>query len=222
MNSQELEKEVSSLACKVNSATKSYADGQLGHIELLKWLVEYGIRANSLLHPSGAEVQGQGKLEQDAYRHLKQYNNHSMLINFCARHGIVLPQGEIWWYLRDQVEGHVMGIYTEEGKEVIRGIMRITNGLLGWVEKKDGTLIQVHREWWKRDSKPSSRVYYCIYCDRVITKTENLDGQSVWVSEKGSTACGKNEVNGVHARKVDEKAPKVKSEREKLLEEMFL
>lgn len=219
---QELEKEVSSLACKVNSATKSYADGTLSHIEILRWLVEYGNRAIDLLRPRNSGAGECMELEQDAYRHLRQYNNHSMLIEFCAKHRVVLPQSEIWWYVRDEVEGHVKGIYTEEGKEVIRGVMRITNGLIAWVEKRDGTLVQVHKEWWKNDSKPSSRVYYCIYCDRVITKSENLEGESVWVSEKGSTQCVKNEVNGVHARKIDEKPAKVKSEREKLLEEMFL
>ncbi len=220
MKENKLDKEVSTLVGKVNASNSAYADGRLTHIECLKWLVEYGIRANELLHPSGAEVQGE--MESDAYRHLRQYNNHTALINFCAKNGLVLPKHEVWWYLRDEVEGHVKGIYTPEGAEVIRGIMRITNGITAWVEKKDGSLVLVHKEWWQKDRKPSSKVYYCIHCNKPITKVENLEGESIWVNEKGTTECKKNEVGKVHARKIDEKAPKVKSPREKLLEEMFL
>lgn len=228
MKSEQLDKECSALVGKVNSATSSYADGKLTHMELLKWLVEYGNRANDLLHPRSDTPEGQGEWDGQAYRHLRQYNNHTALIDFCAKHNLTLPKNEIWWYIRDQTEGHVKGIYTEEGKDVIRGVMRITNGLIAWVEKRDGTLVQVHNEWWQKDRK-DSKVNYCIHCSKPIFKVEDLDCKLSWVDEIGETLCASNpedsgQGSGLHETKVGDKKKVVKVEtiREKLLKEMFL
>lgn len=221
MKSEQLDKECSALVGKVNSATNSYADGKLTHIELLRWLVEYGNRANDLLHPSGAK--GEQAIASDGFHHLRQYNNHTALIDFCAKHNLTLPQNEIWWYIRDQTEGHVKGIYTEKGKDVIRGVMRITNGLIAWVEKRDGSLVQVHNEWWQKDRK-DSKVKYCIHCNKPIYKVEDQDCKLTWVDDTGGDVCGVNGDNHPHETKVDDKKKEVKALtiREQLLKEMFL
>jgi len=93
----------------------------------------------------------------------RDYSSDTRVIDFAVAHNITLPKGNYrrWWWLKeeDQGKGRVIGIQDKKSKrDIITGHMRITDGVIGWVEREGSRdVIMVHRCNWKLDDiQPAS------------------------------------------------------------------
>jgi|ERR1043165_4725375 hypothetical protein len=96
----------------------------------------------------------------DANRSNKQFTLDQRVVDFCHSKKIVLNPKEQWYWCRDQhhkdgspAYGHITGIEARNGEPRLRGVARITDGVLIWVEREDGTMFQGHRDWFKVERK---------------------------------------------------------------------
>jgi hypothetical protein len=66
---------------------------------------------------------------------------------FMARHRLTLPYRENWYIIHPmrQKVGQVNALNN------LRGIPRITNGIMLYIEKASGEVVEVHRDWFVYD-----------------------------------------------------------------------
>jgi hypothetical protein len=69
------------------------------------------------------------------------------VVTFMARHRLTLPHREDWYIIHPmrQRPGQVNALGN------LRGIPRITNGIMLYIEKASGEVVEVHRDWFVYD-----------------------------------------------------------------------
>lgn len=77
----------------------------------------------------------------------KEYARTTSVILFCDRHRITLSNKEHWYPVLRQLPGHVNALDTPN----LRGVPRITNGVMMYIERSDEQVVMVHREWFVYD-----------------------------------------------------------------------
>ncbi len=70
------------------------------------------------------------------------------VIAWCAKHEVVEPRIEEWRMVptKEQRMGEINALTHS------RGIPRITNGIMCWIEREDGTLYRGHWAWFVHDA----------------------------------------------------------------------
>lgn len=114
-----------------------------GDREFIDWLILYAKRGQEILHGGHEEP------PSDVCRESRLFHNDQKVVDFAHAKHLVLDKRCLWWWIRDQHEGEIQGL------PGIRGTERITNGIIVYIEKGDGTVVQGHREWFKKDKKAS-------------------------------------------------------------------
>ena len=124
--------------------------------EFVDWLTTYAKRGDEILNPPDDDSMPV-PLSEDAMRRFRRFANDQKVTDFCLKHKLQLPHGSFWWYLSDERPGHVWGLEARSDAALAsRGIARLTDGIQIWIERPDGSLFLGHRQWWRKDRKPSS------------------------------------------------------------------
>lgn len=81
-----------------------------------------------------------------------QWAKDCRIVDWCHKHHILLRGKHPWrWIDSDEVGGMIWALPT------LRGIPRVTNGILVYCERPDGTVFQGHMDWFIKDLIPTEK-----------------------------------------------------------------
>ncbi len=149
-----IDKPTEALVSRVQSLILDYQLGKIDPLAFCRWMMDYGHQASQILTPPSTDADETPEPDYDCFRNFRRFANSQQVVDFCHKHKLTLAHNSFWWWLSSDQPGHLTGIVAN-GDEVIRGIPRITDGIQMWVERPDGQLSLVHREWWRKDKKLS-------------------------------------------------------------------
>ena len=78
-----------------------------------------------------------------------------VVLMFCSKHKIILGRGEWWYPCSDQRLGQIAGLPQSAGKVVI------TNGIMCYIERADGTIYEGHIGAWEVQGQPKGSGKAC-------------------------------------------------------------
>lgn len=120
-----------------------FCQAQVEDTEFVHELTSFARQAERLLH---GEYQPPSERDLDAGKQsLRTFFSDQKVVDFTVAHGIVCADLHKWWWPREQRTGEVRNLPT------LRGTLRITNGVVAFIENSAGEVHLVHNENFKFD-----------------------------------------------------------------------
>ncbi len=130
---------------RIMLACEQYALGKFSHKQW-KEMLEFAIKESvDIVHPHAIALDN----DSSAKASLKQWSKDCRVIDWCHQHHVLLTKNSKkfpWrWIDSDEIPGMINGFPT------CRGIPRITNGILVYLERGDGSTFLGHMDWFMPD-----------------------------------------------------------------------
>lgn len=85
----------------------------------------------------------------DAFAAVEQFTRDQRVIDFCHKHRLVLDWRTQWRWVEDgECAGQINGL-----GDHFKGVAKITNGILCWLERADGVAVEGHFDWFVKAKK---------------------------------------------------------------------
>lgn len=77
----------------------------------------------------------------------KAYYVDTEVLLFFSKHDMPVPKTDTFWRTTDAVLGEISGVPTS------RGVIRVTDGMVCWIERSNGSLFRGHASWFMPDDE---------------------------------------------------------------------
>lgn len=145
-------KEVDHTASRIMTACQLLQDEKIQY-KAWREMVEFALReAHNIVHPPVIPLENKQLDEtKESRMALLQWAKDTRVIDFVNQKHIMLNRKTVWrWIDADEIPGMIWALPT------LRGIPRITDGMIVYCEKPDGTVFQGHLDWFIKDMIPKT------------------------------------------------------------------